>query len=238
MEFSIRLDICKEKVAQREISILTTNKNISRTYKIIAHASMEHPVSYVWKPTDRTVLDDVSHGVEHGNNQLARTGALSRTIPTTQKPPHPPCQAAERRDEIFLTKLWNPFSLQQFLMTTWQVLLGLEVNLVQQENFFISQRLGTHSGSNSIGIPIAMPIPSPPTIGPVTDSTTPPLILHWMTFPCLTAPPPLNYEVEKAAAVRIMTHMQLEILIGCPRIILRKVRYRHHWTAAKGKNSL
>ncbi|OWK01043.1 hypothetical protein Celaphus_00018229, partial [Cervus elaphus hippelaphus] len=169
---------------------------------------MEHPVSYVRKPTDRTVLDDVSHGVEHGNNQLARTGALSRTIPTTQKPPHPPCQAAEHRDEIFLTKLWNPFSL--------------EVNLVQQESFFISQRLGTHSGSNSIGIPITMPIPSPPTIGPVTDSKTPPLILHWMTFPCLTAPPPLNYEVEKAAAVRIMTHMQLEILTGCPRIILRK----------------
>ena len=90
MEFSIRLDICKEKVAQREISILTTNKNISGTYKLIAHASMEHPVRYVWKPTDHTVLDNVSHGVEHGNNQLARTGALSRTIPATQKPPHPP----------------------------------------------------------------------------------------------------------------------------------------------------
>ena len=148
-----------------------------------------------------------------------------------------PCQAAEHRDEIFLTKPWNPFSLQQLLMTTWQVLLGFEVNIVQQESFFISQRLGTHSGSNSIGIPIAMPIPSPPTIGPVTDGTTPPLTLHGMAFPCLMTLSPLNYEAEKAAAVRIMTRMQLEILLGCPRIILRKVRYRHCWTAAKGKNS-
>ena len=29
-----------------------------------------------------------------------------------------PCQAGERWDEIFLTKPWNPFSLQQFLVTT------------------------------------------------------------------------------------------------------------------------
>ena len=87
-----------------------------------------------------------------------------------------PCQAGERWDEIFLTKPWNLFSLQQFLMTTWQVLLALEVNIIRQESFIISQRLGTHSGSNSIGIPIAMPTPSPPTIGPVTDSTTPAMI--------------------------------------------------------------
>lgn len=90
MVFSTRLDICKEKVAQREIGILTANKNTSRTYKTIAHANMEHPVSYVWKPTDHRVLDNLGHGVEHGNNQLARTGILSRTNPTTQKPLHPP----------------------------------------------------------------------------------------------------------------------------------------------------
>lgn len=90
MEFSIRLDICEEKVAQREINILTTNKNTTRTYKIIANVNMEHPVSYVRKPTDHRVLDNMGHSVGHGNNQLARTGALSRTNPTPHKPLHPP----------------------------------------------------------------------------------------------------------------------------------------------------
>ena len=146
-----------------------------------------------------------------------------------------PCQAGERWDEIFLTKPWNPLGLQQFLMTTWQVLLALEVNIIWQDSFFISQRLGTHSGSNSIGIAYTL----------TTHYWTKLLIvelhhwyLHWMTFPCLMTPPPLNYEVKKAAVVCIMTHMQLEILLGCPRIILRKVGYRHHWIAVKGKNSL
>ena len=51
---------------------------------------MEHPVSYVRKPTDHRVLDNMGHSVGHGNNQLARTGALSRTNPTPHKPLHPP----------------------------------------------------------------------------------------------------------------------------------------------------
>ncbi|KAL6087549.1 hypothetical protein STEG23_028140, partial [Scotinomys teguina] len=89
------VDIHKEKVARREIGILTTNKNTSRTHKIIAPANMERPVRYIRKPIDYTVLDDVGHGVKwlkakHGNNQPARTGTLSRTNPPTQKPPSPP----------------------------------------------------------------------------------------------------------------------------------------------------
>ncbi|PKU35949.1 hypothetical protein llap_13747 [Limosa lapponica baueri] len=51
---------------------------------------MERPVRYIRKPIDYTVLDDVGHGVKHGNNQPARTGTLSRTNPPTQKPPSPP----------------------------------------------------------------------------------------------------------------------------------------------------
>ncbi|XP_057559533.1 abl interactor 1-like isoform X4 [Hippopotamus amphibius kiboko] len=82
--------IHKEKVARREIGILTTNKNTSRTHKIIAPANTERPVRYIRKPIDYTVLDDVGHGVKHGNNQPARTGTLSRTNPPTQKPPSPP----------------------------------------------------------------------------------------------------------------------------------------------------
>ena len=58
------VDIHKEKVARREIGILTTIKNTSRTHKIIAPANMERPVRYIRKPIDYTVLDDVGHGVK------------------------------------------------------------------------------------------------------------------------------------------------------------------------------
>lgn len=58
------VDIHKEKVARREIGILTINKNTARTHKIIAPANMERPVRYIRKPIDYTVLDDVGHGVK------------------------------------------------------------------------------------------------------------------------------------------------------------------------------
>ncbi|KAK1786563.1 hypothetical protein P4O66_003013 [Electrophorus voltai] len=70
------VDIHKEKVARREIGILTTNKNTSRTHKIIAPGNMERPVRYIRKPIDYTLLDDVGHGVKcifqnNGNLGLA-----------------------------------------------------------------------------------------------------------------------------------------------------------------------
>jgi hypothetical protein len=37
------VDIHKEKVARREIGVLTTNKSVTRQYKIIAPASPERP---------------------------------------------------------------------------------------------------------------------------------------------------------------------------------------------------
>uniref|UniRef100_A0A3B3W187 Abl interactor 2 n=1 Tax=Poecilia latipinna TaxID=48699 RepID=A0A3B3W187_9TELE len=77
------VDIHKEKVARREIGILTTNKNTSRSHKIIAPANLERPVRYIRKPIDYSVLDDTGHGVKVG-------GGLSRTNPPTQKPPSPP----------------------------------------------------------------------------------------------------------------------------------------------------
>ncbi|KAG9332933.1 hypothetical protein JZ751_014027, partial [Albula glossodonta] len=58
------VDIHKEKVARREIGILTTNKNTSRTHKIIAPANPERPVRYIRKPIDYNVLDDIGHGVK------------------------------------------------------------------------------------------------------------------------------------------------------------------------------
>ncbi|XP_045156146.1 abl interactor 1 isoform X13 [Echinops telfairi] len=137
------VDIHKEKVARREIGILTTNKNTSRTHKIIAPANMERPVRYIRKPIDYTVLDDVGHGVKwlkakHGNSQPARTGTLSRTNPPTQKPPSPP-------------------------MSGRGTLGGSSGGSGSREN----------SGGSSIGIPIAVPTPSPPTIGPAAPGSAP-----------------------------------------------------------------
>uniref|UniRef100_A0A667X2B1 Abl interactor 2 n=1 Tax=Myripristis murdjan TaxID=586833 RepID=A0A667X2B1_9TELE len=82
------VDIHKEKVARREIGILTTNKNTSRSHKIIAPANPERPVRYIRKPIDYSVLDDIGHGVKVQNMKLG--GGLSRSNPPTQKPPSPP----------------------------------------------------------------------------------------------------------------------------------------------------
>uniref|UniRef100_A0A8C6ZE61 Abl interactor 2 n=1 Tax=Nothoprocta perdicaria TaxID=30464 RepID=A0A8C6ZE61_NOTPE len=90
------VDIHKEKVARREIGILTTNKNTSRTHKIIAPANLERPVRYIRKPIDYTILDDIGHGVKVGDivktvsTQNMKMGGLPRTTPPTQKPPSPP----------------------------------------------------------------------------------------------------------------------------------------------------
>ncbi|XP_056286863.1 abl interactor 2-like isoform X2 [Pseudoliparis swirei] len=96
------VDIHKEKVARREIGILTTNKNTSRTHKIIAPANPERPVRYIRKPIDYSMLDDMGHGVKASAQNMKAGGAggaggvgggaggLPRTNPPTQKPPSPP----------------------------------------------------------------------------------------------------------------------------------------------------
>ncbi|KAM9671627.1 abl interactor 1 isoform 17-T17 [Trichechus inunguis] len=185
------VDIHKEKVARREIGILTTNKNTSRTHKIIAPANMERPVRYIRKPIDYTVLDDVGHGVKwlkakHGNNQPARTGTLSRTNPPTQKPPSPPMSGRGtlgRNTPYKTLEPVKPPTVPNDYMTS-PARLGSQHSPGRTAS--LNQRPRTHSGSSggsgsrensgssSIGIPIAVPTPSPPTIGPVNISVPPP----------------------------------------------------------------
>lgn len=97
--------IHKEKVARREIGILTTNKVNPRQHKILVPANPERPIKYIRKPIDFGVLDDIGHGVKlpQGNSRSKR-GFTQGTIngssghlmsqsvgpaPTT-KPPTPP----------------------------------------------------------------------------------------------------------------------------------------------------
>ena len=58
------VSIHKEKVARREIGILTTNKCVVRTAKIKRPEIDEKPVKYVRKPIDYSIMDDIGHGVK------------------------------------------------------------------------------------------------------------------------------------------------------------------------------
>lgn len=56
--------IHKEKVARREIGVLTTNKCIHNQHKILVPANPERPIKYQRKPIDYSILDDIGHGVK------------------------------------------------------------------------------------------------------------------------------------------------------------------------------
>ncbi|XP_051538745.1 abl interactor 1 isoform X7 [Myxocyprinus asiaticus] len=193
------VDIHKEKVARREIGILTTNKNTSRTHKIIAPGNMERPVRYIRKPIDFTALDDVGHGVkwlkakQHGNNPSIRGGTLSRTNPPTQKPPSPPLagRGTLGRNTPYKTlEPVKPPTVPNDYMTS-PARLGSQHSPGRTAS--LNQRPRTHSGSSggsgsrensgssSIGIPIAVPTPSIPNSVPVTP-------MSWV--PPFGAPPP------------------------------------------------
>ncbi|XP_078536406.1 abl interactor 2 isoform X10 [Lissotriton helveticus] len=138
------VDIHKEKVARREIGILTTNKNTSRTHKIIAPANLERPVRYIRKPIDYTILDDTGHGVKwllrfKVSAQNMKMGGLPRTTPPTQKPPSPPMSGKGTIGSSGSSGGSHPSSRSS-----------------SREN----------SGSGSVGVPIAVPTPSPPSVYP------------------------------------------------------------------------
>ncbi|XP_051969511.1 abl interactor 1a isoform X3 [Xyrauchen texanus] len=195
------VDIHKEKVARREIGILTTNKNTSRTHKIIAPGNLERPVRYIRKPVDFTVLDDVGHGVkwlkakQHGNNPSIRGGTLSRTNPPTQKPPSPPLSGRGtlgRNNPYKTLEPVKPPTVPNDYMTS-PARLGSQHSPGRTAS--LNQRPRTHSGSSggsssrensgssSIGIPIAVPTPSIPNSVPVTS-------MSWVPPFGAPAPPP------------------------------------------------
>lgn len=95
--------IHKEKVARREIGVLTANKSTLRQHKILAPASQERPVKYIRRPIDYALLDEVGHGLLRASSGGPNGGAskAARRIPSAQallnagpapttKPPTPP----------------------------------------------------------------------------------------------------------------------------------------------------
>ncbi|XP_028290161.1 abl interactor 1a isoform X11 [Gouania willdenowi] len=219
------VDIHKEKVARREIGILTTNKNTARTHKIIAPANMERPVRYIRKPIDFTVLDDVGHGVkQHGNNQAIRAGTISRTNPPTQKPPSPPMSGRGtlgRNTPYKTLEPVKPPTVPNDYMTSpgrlgsqhgQQNSPGRTASLNQRQRTHSGSSGGSgsreNSGSSGIGIPIAVPTPSIPNSGPVVDTPTPPPppppdeLPMFDDSPPPPPPPPVDYEEEDASVVQ------------------------------------
>ncbi|KAM6934967.1 abl interactor 2-like isoform 3-T3 [Xenentodon cancila] len=147
------VDIHKEKVARREIGILTTNKNTSRSHKIVAPGNPERPVRYIRKPVDYSMLDDIGHGVKwlmrfkvNGQQNMKLGGGLSRSNPPTQKPPSPP-RAGKG------------------------ILGGSSGGSHPSSSSRSSSR--ENSGSGSVGLPIAVPTPSPPSTFPVSPTAGP-----------------------------------------------------------------
>uniref|UniRef100_A0A672HHJ5 Abl interactor 1-like n=1 Tax=Salarias fasciatus TaxID=181472 RepID=A0A672HHJ5_SALFA len=237
------VDIHKEKVARREIGILTTNKNTSRTHKIIAPGNMERPVRYIRKPIDYTLLDDVGHGVkQHGNNAAGRGGTLSRTNPPTQKPPSPPMAGRGTLGRNTPYKTLEPVKppvVPNDYMTS-PARLGNQHSPARTAS--LNQRPRTHSGSSGgsggrensggsgVGVPLAVPTPSPPSMGqgehrapsrqaagadkfvfrkvenhpdsPAPPPPPPPEDIGVFEEPAPPPPPPpVDYEEEEAAVV-------------------------------------
>ncbi|XP_033872757.1 abl interactor 2 isoform X20 [Acipenser ruthenus] len=183
------VDIHKEKVARREIGILTTNKNTSRTHKIIAPANPERPVRYIRKPIDYTMLDDIGHGVKVSTQNM-KMGGLPRTTPPTQKPPSPPVSGkgtiGRHSPYRTLEPVRPPVVPNDYVpsptrnMVPTQQQSPVRTASVNQRNRTYSSGSsgGSHpssrsssrenSGSGSVGIPIpiAVPTPSPPSVYP------------------------------------------------------------------------
>ncbi|XP_062312780.1 abl interactor 2a isoform X9 [Osmerus eperlanus] len=184
------VDIHKEKVARREIGILTTNKNTARTHKIIAPANPERPVRYIRKPIDYNVLDDTGHGVKWllrfkvSSQNMKMGGALPRTTPPTQKPPSPPMAGKGTLGRHSPYRTLEPVrppvvpndyvpSPTRNMAVAQQPSPARTATLNQRTRTYSGSSGGSHpsssrsssrenSGSGSVGVPIAVPTPSPP----------------------------------------------------------------------------
>ncbi|XP_021334437.1 abl interactor 2a isoform X10 [Danio rerio] len=186
------VDIHKEKVARREIGILTTNKNTSRTHKIIAPANPERPVRYIRKPIDYSMLDDIGHGVKwllrfKVNTQNMKMGSLLRTTPPTQKPPSPPMAGkgtiGRHSPYRTLEPVRPPVVPNDYVPSPTRNMVPIlhqspvrTASVNQRNRTYSGSSGGSHpssrsssrenSGSGSVGLPIAVPTPSPPSAFP------------------------------------------------------------------------
>ncbi|CAN9498557.1 unnamed protein product [Ophioblennius macclurei] len=183
------VQVHKEKVSRREIGILTTNKNASRSHKIVAPPNPERPVRYVRKPLDYGVLDDLGHGVKwllrfKVNGQPSMK--LSRSNPPTQKPPSPPRAGrgilGKSSPYRTLEPVRPPVVPNDYASSPTRGQLpspGRTATLSHRPRAYSGSSGGSHPSSSSrensgsVGIPIAVPTPSPPSTFPVSPTAGP-----------------------------------------------------------------
>uniref|UniRef100_A0A673NGQ5 Abl interactor 2-like n=1 Tax=Sinocyclocheilus rhinocerous TaxID=307959 RepID=A0A673NGQ5_9TELE len=240
------VDIHKEKVARREIGILTTNKNTSRTHKIIAPANPERPVRFIRKPIDYSTLDDIGHGVKV-NTQNMKMGSLLRTTPPTQKPPSPPMPGkgtiGRHSPYRTLEPVRPPVVPNDYVPSPTRNMAPIlqqspvRTASVNQRNRTYSSGSsdGSHpssrsssrenSGSGSVGVPIAVPTPSPPSAFPVSDAPPPPPPSEEPVFEETQnpVPPPEDYEQEESSVVEYSDPYAEEDPPWAPQTYLEKV---------------
>uniref|UniRef100_A0A2K5JI96 SH3 domain-containing protein n=1 Tax=Colobus angolensis palliatus TaxID=336983 RepID=A0A2K5JI96_COLAP len=250
------VDIHKEKVARREIGILTTNKNTSRTHKIIAPANLERPVRYIRKPIDYTILDDIGHGVKVSTQNM-KMGGLPRTTPPTQKPPSPPMSGkgtlGRHSPYRTLEPVRPPVVPNDYVPSPTRNMAPSQQSPVRTAS--VNQRNRTYSssgssggshpssrsssrensGSGSVGVPIAVPTPSPPSVFPVSDAPPPPPPVEEPVFDESPPPPPPpeDYEEEEAAVVEYSDPYAEEDPPWAPRSYLEKVVAIYDYTKDK-----
>ncbi|XP_040840418.1 abl interactor 2 isoform X14 [Ochotona curzoniae] len=220
------VDIHKEKVARREIGILTTNKNTSRTHKIIAPANLERPVRYIRKPIDYTLLDDIGHGVKwllrfKVSTQNMKMGGLPRTTPPTQKPPSPPMSGkgtlGRHSPYRTLEPVRPPVVPNDYVPSPTRNMAPSQQSPVRTAS--VNQRNRTYSssgssggshpssrsssrensGSGSVGVPIAVPTPSPPSVFPDAAAGGAHTLADGFTSPtppAVSSAPPAGHPVQ------------------------------------------
>uniref|UniRef100_A0A5F9D5J0 Abl interactor 1 n=1 Tax=Oryctolagus cuniculus TaxID=9986 RepID=A0A5F9D5J0_RABIT len=209
-----------KRKALEETKAYTTQSLASVAYQINALANNVLQLLDIQASQLRRMESSINHISQHGNNQPARTGTLSRTNPPTQKPPSPPMSGRGtlgRNTPYKTLEPVKPPTVPNDYMTS-PARLGSQHSPGRTAS--LNQRPRTHSGSSggsgsrensgssSIGIPIAVPTPSPPTVGPVADSPTPPPppppddVPMFDDSPPPPPPPPVDYEDEEAAVVQ------------------------------------
>ncbi|KAI5613682.1 abl interactor 2 isoform X9, partial [Silurus asotus] len=229
------VDIHKEKVARREIGILTTNKNTSRTHKIIAPANPERPVRYIRKPIDYSLLDDVGHGVKV-NAQNMKAGTTPRTVAPSQKPPSPPGpgKGTLGRHSPYRTLepvrppvIPNDYVSSPTRTTAPPLQSPARTASVNQRTRTYSSGSsgGSHpssrsssrenSGSGSVGLPIAVPTPAPPTAFPVFFLLSAPDLSVLLSAPSLCS---LNCPPPPAPQPHKINKTPLSLLHGLPSV--------------------
>ncbi|XP_030641819.1 abl interactor 2a isoform X6 [Chanos chanos] len=255
------VDIHKEKVARREIGILTTNKNTSRTHKIIAPANPERPVRYIRKPIDYNILDDIGHGVKVLKSKQGNTGTiimvgLSRSNPPTQKPPSPPLPGkgtiGRHSPYRTLEPVRPPVVPNDYVPSPTRNMMPVQspvrtASVNQRSRTYSGSSGGSHpssrsssrenSGSGSVGVPIAVPTPSPPSAFPVSDAPPPPPPAEEPVFEEAQPPPPppedYEEEEEESAVVEYSDPYAEEDPPWAPRTYLEKVVAIYDYTQDK-----